>query len=82
MILKQKFFMNFIGDYFHGNCNIYEPEKFNPTTKCTMGELYDKTIKRQELIKEAGYNIVFIWESDYKKELKARGETQRSMYSK
>lgn len=36
-----------------------------------MGELYDRTIKRQELIKAAGYNLVFIWEKDYREQLKA-----------
>lgn len=54
-----------------GNNQIYSPETYNKTTKCTMGELYDRTIKRQELIKAAGYNLVFIWEKDYREQLKA-----------
>ena len=47
-----------------------------------MGELYNKTIERQERIKGAGYNLVFIWEKDYREQLKVKGETQRSIYSK
>ena len=29
-------------------------------------EIYNETLKRLELIKNKGYNIITIWESDYK----------------
>ena len=38
----------------------------NAITKKTFGELYNETLKRLELIKNEGYNIITIWESDYK----------------
>lgn len=56
----------FYGDYFHGNPNIYAPDLVNHKNKKTMNELYKDTLVRQELIKNAGYNLVFIWESDWK----------------
>ena len=30
------------------------------------GELYRKTLEREELIKNAGYNLITMWEKDFK----------------
>ena len=38
---------------------------FNKTTKCTYGELYDNTYKRESEIRGLGYNLVVMWESDW-----------------
>lgn len=32
-----------------------------------MGELYDKTIERENKIKSLGFNVVTIWGSEWKK---------------
>jgi len=60
----------FWGDFWHGNPNKFSPELKN--TKCgkTFKELYEATMNKRKLIKEAGYNLVECWESDYIKELK------------
>lgn len=55
----------FWGDYWHGN-----PIKFNASdknTKCgkTFEELYKSTMEKIKLIKNAGFELVEIWESDY-----------------
>lgn len=60
----------FYGDYFHGNLNVYSADKINHKSKETLGELYQKTMEREKLIKQAGYNIVSIWEYDWKKDHK------------
>ncbi|MGI0075842.1 MAG: DUF7487 domain-containing protein [Nitrosopumilaceae archaeon] len=59
----------FYGDLFHGN-----PEIFEPTEKChpfdlniTAGELYRRTIERENLIKEMGYNLIVVWENKWNK---------------
>ena len=57
----------FYGDFWHGNPIKFKPENINTSNKKTFGELYRKTIERQDLIKQAGYNLVFIWENDWKK---------------
>ena|ERR1035437_8222037 len=54
------------GDFWHGNPKKYKPTDKNPRTKCTMGELYEKTILRNNMIKDTGYNLVVMWESDWK----------------
>lgn len=57
----------FYGDYWHGNPNIYKPEELNPTSKCTFGALYEKTVEREKNLKLLGYNIYTIWESDWRR---------------
>jgi hypothetical protein len=56
----------FMGDFFHGNPKLYNQNDINPLSKKTFGELYNETLKRLELIKNKGFNIITIWESDYK----------------
>lgn len=56
----------FYGDYWHGNPKTYQGKLFNKRTKCTMNELYQKTIARSVLLKAKGYNLIEIWESDWK----------------
>ena len=55
------------GDYYHGNPKIFKPEEINKLCKLTHGELYQKTLEKEQKIKELGYNLVIIWESDWKK---------------
>src|SRR5271165_5310284 len=60
----------FYGDYWHGNPSKYDKHKTNPKTKTTYNELYQDTILREKKLIKAGYNIISIWESDYKQYLK------------
>ena len=53
------------GDYWHGNPKIYNQEEINKSTRTTFGECYEKTLKKQRLCKETGYNYVSIWESEW-----------------
>ncbi|MCK9369635.1 hypothetical protein M0R04_06985 [Candidatus Dojkabacteria bacterium] len=55
----------FYGDYWHGNPKVYEPEFINQINSKTMGELYTATIIRENKIKELGYNLITVWESDF-----------------
>lgn len=55
----------FLGDFYHGNPNIYKSNNYNLLLKKTYGELYDKTVKRNNKITNLGYNLVTIWESDF-----------------
>jgi thymidylate kinase len=57
----------FNGDFWHGNPNIYKDDDINTITKCTYKELYEKTLKKEERLKNLGYNLVIIWEYDWKK---------------
>jgi hypothetical protein len=56
----------FYGDYFHGNPQKYNRNDINIKNNKTFGELYQKTLEREELIKSSGYNLISIWESEWK----------------
>jgi hypothetical protein len=60
----------FHGDYWHGNPKIHS---FSDTTHFhkTFGELYEKTLERENKIKLLGYNLVTMWESNWKQLNKA-----------
>ena len=49
------------GYYIHGHPDYYNPNNMNKMIKKTFGELYQKTLKREKLIKSAGYNLVVKW---------------------
>ena len=57
----------FHGDVFHGN-----PNKFDEHYHChpydktvTAGELLEKTLQREEVIRQLGFKLVTMWESDW-----------------
>ena len=50
----------FYGDYWHGNPKVFDPNSYNKTCKKYHGELYMKTLKKEEILKRAGYNIISI----------------------
>ena len=58
----------FHGDYWHGNPDVYLSDEINKTNKRTMGELYENTIQREQALRSLGYNLVVIWESEWKKQ--------------
>jgi hypothetical protein len=56
----------FYGDFYHGNPKKYpNPNKPSGLGDATYGDLYVATIEREKLIKDAGYNLITIWESDF-----------------
>ena len=60
----------FYGDYWHGNLNKYNPEDINKNNKIKFKDLNKKTIERENILIINGYNVISIWESDFKKILK------------
>lgn len=55
----------FYGDYWHGNIKIFNQNKIHPVNKKSYGDLYFKTIQREQELKNIGYNIISIWESEW-----------------
>jgi hypothetical protein len=58
----------FYGDKWHGNPKVYD----HSDIKAILGSkpysvLYQNTMDRERLIKNAGYNLITIWESDWRK---------------
>jgi hypothetical protein len=50
------------GSFWHGNPEYYDGKKDHPVIKeMTYGDLYEKTIKKQQDILESGYNLISEW---------------------
>lgn len=60
----------FYGDFWHGNPSIFNQKDTNVVNKKTYSELFNNTINRKNLLINAGYNFIFIWERDFKDLLK------------
>lgn len=82
-INKQRYFVDaydpntntvyeFYGDYWHGNLNKYNPDRIHPHRKLTFKQIREESNRREEEIKNAGYNLVTMWESDFKRLLKRK----------
>lgn len=55
----------FLGDYWHGNPELFDFEDINQNVHKTFGELYILTFERLNNLKDLGYNVEYIWESDF-----------------
>ena len=62
----------FYGDSWHGNPKFFSSTDTNLETRNrkkpngnTYGYLYEKTLQKEKILKENGYNIVVIWESEW-----------------
>jgi hypothetical protein len=55
----------YLGDYWHGNPNTMSPPTKIAGGNMTCKQAYEYTFKRFSDIKSLGYNIKYIWESDW-----------------
>ena len=55
----------FLGDYWHGNPEVFSSEEINPSNKKSYGALYKEALHRLRLLEESGFNVVYIWENDF-----------------
>ena len=54
-----------IEDWWHGNPDMFDPDDINPFNDRTFKQLYELTMDRDNRIRERGYKLVVMWESDY-----------------
>ena len=65
---EEKKIYEFYGDFFHGNPLIYKPDEINPLLKESYGDLYKKTIEKENLLKTyKHFEVITIWESEFDK---------------
>ena len=57
----------FLGDFWHGNPEVYDLNDFNRSNKTKFQDLYGQTFDRLNFIKSLGYNVKYIWENDFLK---------------
>jgi len=61
--------IEFYGDYYHANPNLYEANKIvgSKYKFFTAGEIWERDFKRIKIIEEKGYDVLIVWENEYKK---------------
>lgn len=57
----------FLGDYWHGNPNIYDATDINKQSNQTFGRLYRKTLDKLDYLIQRRFVVKIIWESDWNK---------------
>jgi hypothetical protein len=67
----------FHGDFWHGNPKLFNQDELNKITKTTFGELFEKTISKEEFCKSKGYKYISLWENDWKKGVNAVRKIQK-----
>lgn len=65
-IPKLNLVIEFNGDYWHCNPKKYNPDYYHQVKQKTAKELWEYDKNKIDLIKEKGYNLEVVWESDYK----------------
>lgn len=50
--------------FYHGNPDMFDPDDYNKRCKKTFGELYERTVRKDNKIRALGYNLIVAWESE------------------
>lgn len=69
----------FLGDYWHGNPEVFNLNEINPSCYKTFKQLNEETFKRFDEIRSLGYKIIYIWESDFIKNNKIKENWRSKM---
>lgn len=67
----------FQGDFWHGNPDVYDLDSINSKINVSFRELYDKTMNKINKLQNMGYNVIYIWENNWTKGVKAVKKIQR-----
>jgi len=70
----------FLGDFWHGNPLIYDPNKKNPRNNKKYGDLLYNTMIRFNQICSKGFQIVYCWEDGKEKEYRKKLITKQELY--
>lgn len=60
--------IEFNGDFWHSNPVIYGDDFICPYTKRTQQEIHDKDIDKIRIANKHGYEVMVVWEKDYKQD--------------
>ena len=71
--------MDFHGDFFHGNPEVYDADVMNPVRKMKMGDVYQETIARRQYIEDRGYKVIEMWEKTFRDQLAANPEMKETV---
>lgn len=66
-IALNKKIIEYHGDFWHCNPKKYSPDYINPRTKIKASEKWKSDFEKIKFAQDHGYEVLVIWESDYKK---------------
>jgi hypothetical protein len=69
---------SFHGDFWHGNPIRFAPEEINARSRIPFGLLYEATLIQDELVRQLGYNLIVMWEADWKHEYRRLSKQNRT----
>jgi len=61
--------LEFLGDYWHGNPQVYDGRARHPTIGQPFAAVLEQTMARLRAIAACGYSVFYIWESEYRRYL-------------
>jgi len=71
--------LEYHGDFWHGNPDIYDQCEINPCANKTYGELFQNTCNKKTFCEDSGYNYVYIWESEWMRGIKVLRTLQKKI---
>ena len=63
---NRKLIIEYYGDFYHCNPKFYKEDYINPKLKITAKEIWKQDNIRIEKFKNFGYNVIIVWEKDFK----------------
>lgn len=64
---ERNLIFEFHGTFWHGHPDYHDPEMRHPFSKLTFGDVYERTLKREKLIRSLGYELIVMWEHDWRR---------------
>lgn len=58
--------VEFMGDYWHCNPKHYDGNYFHKKKAKLAKEIWEEDKKRKDILERLGYNVLYVWECDYK----------------
>lgn len=68
IVIDNKVIIEYFGDYWHANPSKYPSDYIIERTKKIASDIWDFDNKRIEMLKSGGYDVIVVWESDYKRD--------------
>jgi hypothetical protein len=65
--MANKKIIEYNGDFWHANPNIYPPNFINPRTKINAVDKWEIDRIKLQYAQDQGYEVLVVWESDFKK---------------
>ena len=60
--------IEFNGDFWHANPKLFKPDEIIPVLNVTAQEKQEFDKKKKMLAESNGYDVLVVWESDYRKD--------------